>query len=70
MTDRKFHRTVIAIEVLSEEPIPSGMELEDIATECKDGDWSMRCVGRKEFVLDGPVAAKALINQGSDPLFF
>jgi len=70
MTDRKFYKTVIKIEVLSEEPIPAGMEYENVIHECKEGDWSMRPLGEKETVLDGKQAARALLNQGSDPSFF
>lgn len=70
MTDRKFYKTVIKFEVLSEEPIPPGMEMENIIHECKEGDWSMRPLGEKETILNGKQAARALVNQGSDPSFF
>lgn len=70
MTDRKFYKTVIKFEVLSEEPIPAGMEYENIVHECKEGDWSMRPLGEKETELNGKQAARALLKQGSDPAFF
>jgi len=39
MTDRKFYKTVISIEVLSEEPISEGMELGTIVNQCIEGDY-------------------------------
>ncbi len=70
MTDRKFHRTTITIEVLSEEAIPDGMDLEKIASECTDGAWTMRTLKYKEVELNGHQAAANLLRQGSDPSFF
>ena len=60
----------MTIEVLSEESIPPGTGLEFIANECKDGDWSLRFLREKETILNAKQAANALLNQGSDPLFF
>ena len=70
MTDRKFFKTVIKFTVLSEEPIPEGMNLENIANECMDGSWSMGNASHKETELNGKQAARALALQGSDPGFF
>jgi hypothetical protein len=70
MTDRKFHKTIIKVEVLSEEPIPEGMDLQNVIAECTEGGWSMRQFGWKETELNGKQAAKALLLQGSDPGFF
>ena len=79
MTDRKFFKTVIKFTVLSEEPIPEGMNprmgvyrlgLENIANECMDGSWSMGNASNKETELNGKQAAEALLNQASDPSFF
>lgn len=70
MTDRKFYKTKVSFVVLSEEPIPDGMSVENIANECMNGDWSMGNLTTKETELDGRQAAMALINQGSDPGFF
>jgi len=70
MTDRKFFKTVIAIEVLSEEPIPEGMELGTIVQQAIEGDYSMRPLQHEETELDGKQAAEALTVQGSDPGFF
>ena len=70
MTDRTFFKTVISIEVLSEDQIPEGMELENIVHECIDGGWSLRTLKYIEKSLNGKQAARALLNQGSDPSFF
>lgn len=70
MTDRKFFKTEIKFTVLSEEPIPDGMSLENIANECINGNWSMGNHGCKETEINGKQAARALLNQGSDPGFF
>lgn len=70
MTDRKFYKKVIPIEVLSEEPIPDGMEISDIALEAINGDYSMRVLPSTDTVLNGKEAADALFEQTSDPSFF
>jgi len=70
MTNRKFYKRTITIEVLSEEPIPSGMDIANIICEAQDGDYSMRELNEKETVLNGKQAARALKRQGSDPEFF
>ena len=70
MTDRKFFKTVVKFTVLSEEPIPDGLSLENIANQCMTGDWSMGNASQKETELNGKQAARALLNQGSDPGFF
>lgn len=70
MTERKFHKTIIHVEILSEEPLTGDESLEQVAYNIVDGDWS----GNTQIVmheeLDGKEAANALINQGSDPGFF
>lgn len=71
MTDRMFYKTVITIEVLSEEPIPDGMSIENIANEAMEGSYSMRSLEEaKETLLNGKEAADALLEQGSNPSFF
>ena len=70
MTDRKFHKRLLTIEVLSEEPIPEGMEVEDIIIEAKEGGYSMRIASDTETELNGEEAAKALAVQGSSSDFF
>ncbi len=70
MTDRKFYRTVITLEVLSEEGIPPQMSFEEITSETMAGRYSGAQIGRDEFVIDGKQAAEALKSQASDPGFF
>lgn len=72
MTNRKFYRTRISYEVLSEEPIPGHVDLEYIAKECIDGRYVGRFspVGVEEAVLSGKQAAESLYDFGSDPGFF
>ena len=70
MTDRKFYKTIITLEVLSEEPIPAWMEAEDIVRESSDGSFSMATVGNNEVELDGKQMVGELNEQGSDPEFF
>jgi len=70
MTDRRFFRTIIAIEVLSEEQIPEGMELDSVVREARDGAYSMRPLKHEVQSLSGRQAANALRKQGSDPMFF
>jgi hypothetical protein len=70
MTDRKFHKRLLTIEVLSEEPIPDGMEVQAIIEEAESGSYSMRIAKDVETELNGKQAARALLNQGSSPEFF
>ena len=66
---RKFHRRVITIVVLSEEPY----DVEDLANIAEDittgdnvGTWA---IGEDE-ILDGPAMAKALEDAASATEFF
>lgn len=70
MTDRKFYKTVVSFEVLSQDPIPAGMKIEQIAHEAVYGDYSMGNVQCEEIELNETEAAEALLDQGSDPTFF
>ena len=67
---RKFYRTVIQVEILSEEPY-CGESLTDIDDDITDGDCSGRIVDvvRNEE-HDGAAMATLLQAQGSDPDFF
>lgn len=69
MTNRKFYKTTIMLEVLSERPI-ADMELEDIAYEITMGDMSGTYDVDDVEILNGKQMAEALIKQGSDPMFF
>ena len=70
MTERKFFKRVVTIEVLSESPIPEGMSITNMIIEAMSGDYSMRAYNVNDKELNGKQAAKALLNQGSDPSFF
>lgn len=66
---RKFFKTILEVEILSEEPL-GPMSLTNYAYEIAQGDCSGVYKVVSEEELDGPSAAKALIEQGSDPEFF
>ena len=66
---RQFHKTVIKVTVLSEEPYDN-TDVDQLVYDIRDGDCSgeVRIVSSK--VLTGRQAARALQAQGSDPSFF
>ena len=80
MTQRKFHRTIIQVEVLSEDPLDRLIDSED--PNCKstklnavdylitEGGCSGQVKTLREQELNGKQSARALLNQGSDPGFF
>ena len=70
MTDRKFYKTVVKIEILSDEEVPDSMSLDFIQDQITNGCWSGIINHSLSKILNGKQAAKALINQGSDPEFF
>jgi len=70
MTARKFYKTIISIEVLSETPIPDGMNLGTVIQEGQTGEYSMRVLDYKKTKLNGKQAAIALSAHGSSPEFF
>lgn len=69
--EKKIYRTLVTIEVLSEEPIEESMSLDDIEYECNSGsfsgvhDWKVR---NEELV--GQAAVDAVLAQGTSPDFF
>lgn len=70
VAERKFHKTTITYEVLSEEPIPGHVDLEYIAREAMEGRYVGRFVSNDETVLTGKQMADTLYEFGSDPGFF
>ncbi len=71
MTERKFYKTVVAVEILSEEPIEAdGLTLDEIQHQITEGDWSGMVSVKSTKELNGKQAARALTNQASDPSFF
>jgi hypothetical protein len=69
MTERRFHRTVVQVEVLSEAPL-GAVELDTLHHMITEGDCSGHVKIVLEEELDGKQAAEALLNQASDPSFF
>jgi len=69
MTERKFYKTIIPLEILSEEPIGE-REIANVIEEATNGSFSMRVLPNQETVLNGKEAAEALQEQASDPGFF
>lgn len=71
MAKKVLYRSVIQIEVLSEEPIPDEMTLNDIEDECNTGsfsgvhDWKVR-----NEKVEGIEAVKLTQAQGSSIDFF
>lgn len=71
MTDRKFYKNTIKVEVLSHEPIPDTLGLEEICHEATDGAYTFKWVREPEQELTGEQAASELINTlDTDPSFF
>ena len=71
MTNRKFYKTIITIEVLTETPIMYSMSMADISREIEGGDFS----GKYETIIenevvDGKIASEILLEHGSDTEFF
>ena len=70
MKKKTIYRTVIEVEVLSENPIGEA-DMETIVTQTMDGDWSGKNVTKiQDQKLTGKKAVKAIENQGSDTEFF
>lgn len=69
MSKRKFYKTVIRVEVLSEWRYNPG-SLEQIARDIYDGDCSGRWDVLTSEEVDAKEMAQLLMQQGSDPEFF
>lgn len=68
---RTFYRTVVQIEILSEEPTDFDNDLEAISEAITTGDCSGTVAETTtNEKVDGPTMAKLLKAQGSDPSFF
>ena len=70
MTDRKFHKRVITVTVLSEDVLPEGMGLDTVAEEISNGDYSGEVSWGPDQEINGKRMARLLEGQGSDPAFF
>lgn len=68
---KTIYRTVIEIEVLSEEPIPDDMGLDEIQDECNEGSFSgIYDFKVKNQEVKGIEAVKLIKAQGTDVEFF
>lgn len=70
MTKRKFYKTKIIVEIISLEPLPDTLSLEEICREANDGRHSFIWVRKPEIVLNGKQTAKNLQKQNTHPEFF
>lgn len=66
---RKFHKTVIEITVLSEEPIGS-VTLHDLAHETMEGSWVGKMENKSIEKISGKEMADELYKADSEPGFF
>ena len=69
MSDRKFHRTLFTVEVLSEEPIPE-MDLKDVLHRMDVDDFVGIWNREAEMELNANQATLYLYHYGSEPGFF
>lgn len=68
---KKIYKSIIQVEILSEEPISTDMSLSDIASEGDEGSFSIATKDIKvNQEIKGIRAARALQSQGSDVEFF
>jgi len=67
---RKFYKTIITVEVLSEDPRSFGGDLEFLNHAITEGDCSGHVTESPSEEVDGPTMAKLLEAQGSDSGFF
>lgn len=71
MSERNFYRTVIEIEILSQDPIPEKVSLEELASECEEfGAWSGKIQRCTLETVDGKKMANLLSSQDENPAFF
>jgi hypothetical protein len=70
MTDRKFFRRRIVLEILSEEPISPGTDLETVIYRATHENYSMRTLDETETEIDGKEAAKGLRCHGASSDLF
>jgi hypothetical protein len=66
---KKYYKTVVKVEVLSESPIAE-LSLSELDYEITNGNWSGEVLYGSPKVLNGKEMAKALEKQGSAPEFF
>lgn len=67
---RRFYRTVVQIEILSEEPFGNPEDLENVHYAITEGDCSGSVTILAQEQVDAARMAKLLEAQGSDAGFF
>jgi hypothetical protein len=70
VSERKFYRTQVTVDILSDEPVGEITDLDEIHHQITDGGWSGQISITKTEEVDGPTMATLLRGQGSDPDFF
>ena len=70
MSTRKFYKRIFQVEVLSEDPIPEEMDLDELHYQVTDGSWSGMMTAQDQEEVDGARMAELLRHQQSDPSFF
>ena len=70
MKKRKFYKTRICFDVLSEDPIGPCMNLMAIVHECTDGDYMKGNYSEEETQISGKEMAKLSEEFGGEPRFF
>ena len=71
MAKKKIYKSVLRVEILSEEPIDDCIKLNDIDYQITNGDWSGAMDWEHHNAeLHGMEAVTNVQNQGSDPEFF
>ena len=71
MTKKTIYKTIIQVEVLSEEPIHESMSLDQIEEECNTGSFSgIHTIIVSNKPIKGIAAVKEMRKQGSSPEFF
>ena len=70
MSKKKIYKTIITVEVFSDEPIDE-ISLADVVYEITDGEWVGNVTyAYKNIELTGDKAVKEIKGVGSDPDFF
>jgi hypothetical protein len=68
---KKLYKSVIVVEVLSEEPIESSMNLAEIVSEGDTGSFSIMSYDKStNKEIKGIRAVREMELHGSDPAFF
>lgn len=69
MPKAKYFRTVITVEVLSNEPVGDDISLSEVIEEITYGNWSGQVIFTPSKEIKAPKARRLLQKQGSDPNF-